>query len=241
MCNENYDIITQRNKMSITGPDKDGYIYEIFYRINTNGNREKVTRKYQPIKNEPNTKAFLSKLRRKHQKPFGRATKNDGCTIVSSDQVYITDPNTAEKDDTVTLLKNNMVKIRYRGKKSDVYKPPLLCKYKPPKNIPDELVTQLRVSNLTEDAEEMDLRELFGTFGRITRVFIAKDHTTGKSRGFGFVTFRDRRDAESALEALNGHGYGYLILKIEWAKPRKIKEKNYYSGYGKALPQTAKK
>jgi len=28
---------------------------------------------------------------------------------------------------------------------------------------------------------------------------------------------------------------------VEWAKPRKIKEKTYYSGYGKALPQTEKK
>ena len=238
MCTENYDIITQRNKMSITGPDKDGCIYEIFYRTNENGDREKVTRKYHPNKNKPDTEAFLFKLRRKHQQPFGRAINNDGCTIVSSDHVYITDPNTAEKDDTVTILKKNMAKIRYRRKKPD--RPPLLCKYRPPKNISDELVTQLRVSNLTKDAEEMDLRELFGSFGRITRVFIAKEHTTRESRGFGFVTFQDRQDAESAIEALNGHGYGYLILKIEWAKPRKIKE-IYRKGYGKALPQTAKK
>jgi len=234
--------------MSVTGPDKDGYIYEIFHRTNKNGIREKVTRKYQPNKNKPDTEAFLFKLRRKHRiiKPFGRATNNDGCTIFSTEDVYITDPNLEEKDDTVAILKNNMAKVRMKHlNKRDLIIPmeePL--RYKPPmisNIIPDELVTQLRVSNLTKDAEELDLRELFGSFGRITRVFIAKEYTTGESRGFGFVTFRDRQDAECALENLNGHGYGYLILKVEWAKPRKTKERTYYSGYGKALPQTSKK
>jgi hypothetical protein len=234
--------------MSVTGPDKDGYIYEIFHRTNKNGIREKVTRKYQSNKNEPDTEAFLFKLRRKHRivKPFGRATNNDGCTMFSTEDVYITDPNAEEKYDTVAILKNNMAKVRMKHlNKRDLILPmaePL--RYKPSmisNNIPDELVTQLRVSNLTKDAEELDLRELFGSFGRITRVFIAKEHTTRESRGFGFVTFRDRQDAESALENLNGHGYGYLILKVEWAKSRKTKERTYYSGYGKALPQTSKK
>tara|TARA_B100000795_G_scaffold190205_1_gene144887 strand:- start:1013 stop:1741 length:729 start_codon:yes stop_codon:yes gene_type:complete len=242
--------------MSVTGPDKDGYIYEIFHRTNKNGIREKVTRKYQSNKNEPDTEAFLFKLRRKHRiiKPFGRATNNDGCTIFSTEDVYITDPNLEEKDDTVAILKNNMAKVRMKHlnkrehlNKRDLILPmaePKSRRYKPPmisNNIPDELVTQLRVSNLTKDAEELDLRELFGSFGRITRVFIAKEYTTRESRGFGFVTFGDRQDAESALENLNGHGYGYLILKVEWAKPRKTKERTYYSGYGKALPQTSKK
>jgi len=230
---------------SITGPDIDGFVYEIFYRFNKDGYREKVTRKYQPNKNESDTEAFLFKLRRKHRiiKPFGRATNNDGCTIFSTEDVYITDPNLEEKDDTVAILKNNMAKVRMKHlHKRDLVLPmeePL--RYKPPISNTGELVTQLRVSNLTKDAEELDLRQLFGSFGRITRVFIAREHTTRESRGFGFVTFEGREDAECALENLNGHGYGYLILKVEWAKPRKTKERTYYSGYGKALPQTSKK
>ena len=104
----------------------------------------------------------------------------------------------------------------------------------------NECTTQLRVSNLSEDATESDLRELFGHFGGISRVFIAKDRVTRKSRGFGFVTFYTRKDAEVAMEKLHGYGYGYLILQVEWAKPNKNKQ-TYYSGYGKALPQTEKK
>lgn len=221
--------------MSIIGPDKDGYIYEIFHRINKDGFREKVTRKYQPKNDKPDTEAFLFKLRRKHHllKPFGKISDNEGCTMVSPDHVYITDSE--ELDNTVAILKKNLTKVKMKRTRNWKTVPT----YKPP--ISTAKVTQLRISNLTKDAEEMDLRELFKSFGRITRVFIAKEDVTGESRGFAFVTFQERDDAERALEQLNGHGYGYLILKVEWAKPRKINQRAYYSGYGKALPQTSKK
>ena len=78
-------------------------------------------------------------------------------------------------------------------------------------------------------------------FGRISRVFIAKDHVTKQSRGFAFITFRTREQAELALNELDGHGYGHLILKVEWAKARTKMPKTRYSGYGKPLPQSIKK
>ncbi|KAK3159312.1 hypothetical protein QOZ80_2AG0148480 [Eleusine coracana subsp. coracana] len=78
----------------------------------------------------------------------------------------------------------------------------------------------VRVNNLSEDTTEPDLRELFGTFGRVTRVYVAVDRQTGASRGFGFVNFEHREDAEEAIRRLNGHGYDNLILRVEWANPR---------------------
>jgi len=44
--------------------------------------------------------------------------------------------------------------------------------------------------------------------------------TTGQSRGFAFVTYHSRSDAERAIEKLNGHGYDNLILQVQFAKPR---------------------
>ena len=223
---------------TVTGPDDDGHIYEIFSRTDKDGRRERVTRKYRPSKSNPDTEAFLFKLRRKHRllKPFGSSKNNDGCTL-SADDVYITDPKVEQKDDTVAILKTTMSRIKIRR----LEKIPT-TRYKPPVGTMSTVpTTQLRVSNLSKNAVELDLRELFGHYGKITRVFIVKDHTTGESRGFAFVTFCSREDAAVALDNLNGYGYGYLILKVEWAKPRKIKEQTYYSGYGKALPQTAKK
>ncbi|XVE52615.1 hypothetical protein DITRI_Ditri02bG0135900 [Diplodiscus trichospermus] len=78
----------------------------------------------------------------------------------------------------------------------------------------------VRVTNLSEDTREPDLLELFRTFGPVTRVYVAMDQKTGTSRGFGFVNFVNREDAQRAINKLNGYGYDNLILKVEWATPR---------------------
>nr|ABK22291.1 unknown [Picea sitchensis] len=78
----------------------------------------------------------------------------------------------------------------------------------------------VRVTNLSEDTREADLQELFKPFGHITRVYVAVDQRTGMSRGFGFVNFANREDAQRAINKLNGYGYDNLILRVEWATPR---------------------
>ncbi|KAI5578857.1 hypothetical protein BDE02_08G053900 [Populus trichocarpa] len=78
----------------------------------------------------------------------------------------------------------------------------------------------VRVTNLSEDTREPDLLELFRTFGPVSRVYVAIDQKTGVSRGFGFVNFVSKEDAERAINKLNGYGYDNLILRVEWATPR---------------------
>ncbi|KAF9600857.1 hypothetical protein IFM89_013453 [Coptis chinensis] len=78
----------------------------------------------------------------------------------------------------------------------------------------------VRVTNLSEDTREPDLQDLFSTFGPVSRVYIAYDQKTGMSRGFGFVNFVHKGDAEKAIAKLNGYGYDNLILRVEWAAPR---------------------
>merc|ERR1719313_2228982 len=111
--------------------------------------------------------------------------------------------------------------------------------------------SSLRVTNISEDTTEADLQILFAPYGRIARIYLAKDRETMISRGFAFVSFVHRQDAERAIGALQGHGYDHLILKIEWAKPSAPKpdaggggegglSSGYTSGYGKALAQDTK-
>jgi len=102
----------------------------------------------------------------------------------------------------------------------------------------------LRVTNISEDTSEDDLRELFGMYGRIKRCYLAKDRETGRGRGFAFISFHDRNDAQRAMDNLQGHGYDHLILKIEFAQPRKDGEgggaggaTQFRSGYGQKLAQ----
>merc|ERR1712238_64818 len=85
----------------------------------------------------------------------------------------------------------------------------------------DDLNT-IRVTNISENTTEADLQDLFKPFGRISRVYLAKDK-----------------------ETLQGFGYDHLILKLEWARPNTPKDPassgtEFRSGYGKALAQDTK-
>eukprot|EP00397_Hematodinium_sp_SG-2012_P017963 GEMP01018382.1.p1 GENE.GEMP01018382.1~~GEMP01018382.1.p1 ORF type:complete len:297 (+),score=88.50 GEMP01018382.1:187-1077(+) len=83
--------------------------------------------------------------------------------------------------------------------------------------------TTLRVTNLSEDVRDGDLQVLFLPFGRLQRVYLARyrdGEKEGQSKGFAFVTFQDRKDAEAAMKKLHGHGYDNLILQVNWAQPR---------------------
>lgn len=82
----------------------------------------------------------------------------------------------------------------------------------------------LRVTNLSEDTSEQDLAELFRPFGHTSRIYLAKDRKNGASRGFAFINYSRHEDAQRAIGALDGHGYGHLILRVEWAKPREERE-----------------
>ena len=77
----------------------------------------------------------------------------------------------------------------------------------------------VRVSNLSEECKDQDLRDLFRRFGAISRIYLAKDKDTHVSRGFAFINFYQREDAARAIEALDGHGYDHLILSVSWANP----------------------
>ncbi|EMR64217.1 Eukaryotic translation initiation factor 3 subunit G [Eutypa lata] len=81
----------------------------------------------------------------------------------------------------------------------------------------DDLAT-LRVTNVSEMAEEGELRDMFERFGRVTRVFLAKDRDTGLAKGFAFISFADRTDAVKACAKMDGYGFKHLILRVEFAK-----------------------
>jgi len=83
----------------------------------------------------------------------------------------------------------------------------------------DDLPT-LRVTNISEDTQENDLRELFGVFGRVARVYVGRDRDTGAGRGFAFVSFEDRAVAQRAMDKVHGKGYDNLILSVQWSQPR---------------------
>lgn len=81
----------------------------------------------------------------------------------------------------------------------------------------------VRVTNLSEDTREPELQVLFRPFGQITRIYVATDRETGESRGFAFINFMRRDEAQKAIDTLDGFGFDNLILRVEWAQPREAR------------------
>ena len=77
----------------------------------------------------------------------------------------------------------------------------------------------VRITNLPEEIQDSDIKELFKSIGEVSRIYLARDKITGQSKGFAFVSFRNRADAAKAIQIVNGYGYANLILNVEWAKP----------------------
>ena len=79
-------------------------------------------------------------------------------------------------------------------------------------------MVSLKVDNLTYRTSADDIEYLFEKYGKIGDVFIPKDKFTRESRGFAFVRFYDKRDAEDAMDALDGRMYDGRDLRIQMAK-----------------------
>ncbi|KAL8455796.1 hypothetical protein Emag_000370 [Eimeria magna] len=78
----------------------------------------------------------------------------------------------------------------------------------------------IRVTNLSEDVKEEDLTELFGTIGKLERVFLAKHKDKKASKGFAFITYATRDMAAQAIRKLNRHGYDNLLLNQQQQQQR---------------------
>jgi cold-inducible RNA-binding protein len=88
------------------------------------------------------------------------------------------------------------------------------------------------VGNLSYDATEDQLRELFGPFGTVQSASIIMDRATGKSRGFGFVEMADDAQAQAAIEGLNQKDYNGRALTVNEAKPRESRPPRRPGGGG---------
>ena len=78
----------------------------------------------------------------------------------------------------------------------------------------------LFVGNLSFQTTESDLRTLFAPLGQITRIHMAMDRETGRSRGFAFVEMANDDEATRAMTALDGKELGGRNIKVNEARPK---------------------
>jgi RNA recognition motif-containing protein len=77
---------------------------------------------------------------------------------------------------------------------------------------------KIYVGNLSYDATEDELRDLFGAHGQVDSATVVRDRHTGRSRGFGFVEMASASDAEEAIKAINGTEHRGRRLNINEAR-----------------------
>ena len=75
------------------------------------------------------------------------------------------------------------------------------------------------VGNLPFDVDDEKLKELFSEFGETEEVTVIKDKFSGRSKGFGFVTFKDEESAKKAIAKMNEKEIEGRNLKVSEAKP----------------------
>ena len=82
-----------------------------------------------------------------------------------------------------------------------------------------ELSKKIYVGNLSFQATEDELREMFSEFGAIESLAMINDRETGRFRGFAFIEMEDSA-ANAAIKALNGKEIDSRELTVNEARPR---------------------
>ena len=75
------------------------------------------------------------------------------------------------------------------------------------------------VGNLPFKVGDNELKEMFSTYGEVTEAVVIKDRYSGRSKGFGFVTFSDDAAGQKAIEEMNEKEVEGRALKVNEARP----------------------
>jgi RNA recognition motif-containing protein len=79
------------------------------------------------------------------------------------------------------------------------------------------------VGNLSFDATQDQISEVFSEYGTVSRVSLPTDRETGRPRGFAFVEMASETDENAAIEALDGAEWMGRDLKVNKARPRETR------------------
>ena len=80
---------------------------------------------------------------------------------------------------------------------------------------------KLFVGGLSWGTDSDGLRQAFEQFGEVNEAIVITDRATGRSRGFGFVTFAEAGDADSAIDQMNGSELDGRRLNVNEAQERR--------------------
>jgi len=89
---------------------------------------------------------------------------------------------------------------------------------------------KLYVGNLPFSVDSEKLKELFSSYGDIEEAIVISNKYTGRSKGFGFVTFSNDEDAKKAIKEMNDKDVEGRKLKVNEAKPMEERPRREFGG-----------
>ncbi|MBM3234602.1 RNA-binding protein [Candidatus Pacearchaeota archaeon] len=92
---------------------------------------------------------------------------------------------------------------------------------------------KLYVGNLGWEVKDVDLKEAFSKFGEVTEAVVIVDKYSGRSKGFGFVTFADDEAAKKAISEMNDKEIKGRAIKVNEAKPMEPRENFQRRSFGR--------
>ncbi|KAE8323585.1 hypothetical protein BDV39DRAFT_181936 [Aspergillus sergii] len=81
--------------------------------------------------------------------------------------------------------------------------------------------TKLFVGGLAWATDNASLGDAFSQYGNVTDAIVLKDRETGRSRGFGFVTFSSAEEANAAVDGLNDQEIDGRRVRVQIATERR--------------------
>jgi len=76
------------------------------------------------------------------------------------------------------------------------------------------------VGDLSPEVDDQTLWNAFTVFGTCSDARIMRDPTSNRSKGYGFVAFRIKEDADKALREMNGEWLGGRAIRCNWANQK---------------------
>jgi len=92
------------------------------------------------------------------------------------------------------------------------------------------------VGGLAWETDESSLRKIFDEFGELEEVRVVTDRNTGRSKGFGFVTFKDKTAADEAVRKMDGQDVDGRQVRCDFATERSSSERGGSRGGRRGNP-----
>ncbi|KAJ7538165.1 hypothetical protein O6H91_11G037500 [Diphasiastrum complanatum] len=89
-------------------------------------------------------------------------------------------------------------------------------------------VNRIFVANLPWSATDQDLELLFSDYGTVVQAKVVIERETGRSKGFGFVTFSSAEEVSKAISGLNGSEYEGRPLRVALAENKPAVSRSFY-------------